>query len=300
MPSRRQFIAATAGAALATTWPVRAEDLLQRTIPSSGERVPAIGLGTWQNFDLAPDSAAYPDAALTLQRFVEGGGRVLDSSPMYGRSSHTLGELARQQGVADQLFYASKVWTRGHLAGRQQFDSELARFERPQLDLMQVHNLSDVSTQLRVLREAREQGQLRLIGISHYLASAHPEVERVLRGEALDVLQINYSIIEPEAERSLLALAEDRGVAVFANRVFAEGALFQRVRGVEIPAFARDIGIDSWARYFLKWVLGTPRVALALLGTGNPRHMADNIGALRGPLPDPGLRRRMAEFVRSL
>jgi len=304
MPSRRSFLgrsALAAGLLAAPALPLLASaPIAQRPVPRSGESLPVVGLGTWRSFDHDPDDPEAERLAVAVQRFADLGGRVIDSSPMYGRSSHTLGELARRQGVAAQLFYASKVWTRGSASGRRQLALELTRFGRPRLDLMQVHNLSDVYTQLRVLRDAREEGLLRLIGASHYLSSAHAELERVMRAESLDAIQVNYSIIEPEAEARLLPAAGELGVAVLANRVFAEGGLFQRVRGHSVPDFAQEVGAATWAQYFLKWVLGNPHVTVALAGTGNPAHVADNLAAGQGHLPDAALRRRMAEHVRSL
>jgi aryl-alcohol dehydrogenase-like predicted oxidoreductase len=300
MPTRRRFL--QQGTSLAALAAIRGASAapLTRPLPATGEALPVIGLGGWRNFDLAPTDADWTDAKATLRAFVDGGGRVLDSSPMYGRSSEALGRIATELGVQDRLFWASKVWTRGSAAGRAQLAGERQRLGRARIDLVKVHNLSDVLTQLAVLREAREAGTLRLIGVSHYLSSAHEEVARLLRREPIDVLQVNYSIREPEAGDGLLALAAERGVAVFLNRVFAEGALFATVRGQPLPGFAAELGITSWAQYFLKWVLADPAVTVALTGTGNPRHIADNLAAGSGALPDAALRRRMAEFVRAL
>lgn len=296
---RRQFLAA---GLLPLLWPralpASAAPLLQRTV--GGQAVPVIGLGTWRTFDHPPQHDAWRRSAETLQRFVELGGTLVDSSPMYGRSSENVGAMASQLGLGDRLYYSSKVWTRGRAAGREQLERECRRFERPRIDLMHVHNLSDVGTQLGMLREAREEGLVRHIGVSHYRSADHAEVERVLRAEPLDVLQINLSMIEPEAERRLLPLAAERGMAVLVNRVFAEGALFARVRGRLLPGFAAELGIDSWAQFFLKWVLGRPEVSVALTGTGNPAHIADNFGAARGELPDAPMRQRMREAFLAL
>jgi len=301
MPTRRRFLQqGTALAALTAARRVAAAAPATRILPATGEALPVVGLGGWRNFDLAPGDPDWTEAVATVRAFVEGGGRVLDSSPMYGRSSEALARIAAELGVREQLFWASKVWARGSATGRGQLASERQRLGRARLDLVQVHNLSDVQTQLAVLREAREAGTVRLIGVSHFLSSAHDEVERLLRSEPIDVLQINYSIREPEAGNGLLALAAERGVAVFVSRVFAEGALFAAVRGQALPGFAAELGITSWAQYFLKWALADAAVTVALTGTGNPRHIADNLIAGSGPLPDPALRRRMADHVRAL
>ncbi|GIX34886.1 MAG: hypothetical protein KatS3mg126_0665 [Lysobacteraceae bacterium] len=219
---------------------------------------------------------------------------------MYGQSSQALGELAAELDIADRLYYASKVWTRGRAAGRAQLDQERQRLRRARLDLVQVHNLSDWPTQLAMLREAKAEGLVRAIGVSHHLSLAHDEIERVLRREPMDVLQINYSILEPEAEQRLLPLCAERGMAVVVNRAFAEGALFARVRGRPLPGFAAEIGARSWAQYFLKWVLGRAEVSVVLTGTSNPEHIVDNLGAATGPYPDEALRRRMREAFLAL
>lgn len=274
-------------------------DLIRRRLPG-GRDVAVIGLGTWRTFDHPPGDADWIRAKLTLERFVDGGGEVIDSSPMYGRSSESVGAMAQQLQVADQLFYATKVWTRGRASGRAQLEREAERFGRERLDLMLVHNLSDLQTQLAMLREACDEGLLGMLGVSHYFSQAHPEVERVMRAEPLDVLQINYSIIEPEAEQRLLPLAAERGMGVFVNRVFADGALFGRVRGKPLPDFAAELGISSWAQYFIKWALARPEVSVVLTGTGNPEHIVDNLGGGSGPLPDAAMRDRMRETFLAL
>lgn len=298
MLTRRQFMAATAALGLAPAW--AAEGLLQRALPGRSLSLPALGLGTWRNFDVEPGSAGHADAGETLSAFTAAGGRVLDCSPLYGRSSRTVGELAAGLPSREALFLCSKIWARGHRDGAAQLQHELSSFGVERIDLMYVHNLSDVATQLAMLAEARDAGQVRLLGLSHYLRGVNDELERHLRSTPIDVLQTHYSILEPDAEERLLPLAEQRGVAVFANRVFAEGALFERTRGRALPEFAAEIGVGSWAQYFLKWVLGEPRIQVAVVGTARPGHIVDNLSALRGPLPDRALRKRMADHVRAL
>lgn len=299
MQRRHFLIGSAAGLVLPGVLRSASPGLLKRPL-ADGRRLPAVGLGSWRTFDLSPRHAGWERARETLRRFVAGGGEVIDSSPMYGQASEAIGQLARELGLTDRLFFASKIWTRGRAAGRAQLEREAERFGIGRLDLMQVHNLSDLGTQLAMLREAREGGQVARIGISHYLTSAHAEVERVLRSEKIDVLQINLSMVEPEAEARLLPLAAERGVAVFANRVFAEGALFARVSGKPLPDFAAELGISSWAQYFIKWVLGRPEVCVALTGTGNPDHIDDNLQAARGPLPDAAMRVRMRDALLAL
>lgn len=297
---RRHFLAGgVAGLLLPGLLRGAPPDLLRRPL-GDGRRVPAVGLGSWRTFDLTPGHAGWAPALETLRRFVAGGGEVVDSSPMYGQSSEVIGQMAESLAVTEKLFFASKIWTRGRAAGRAQLEREAERFGIDQLDLMQVHNLSDLGTQLAMLREAKQQGRVARVGISHYLTSSHAEVERVLRSEKIDVLQINLSMIEPEAEARLLPLAAERGVAVFANRVFAEGALFGRVRGKPLPGIAAELGITSWAQFFIKWVLARPEVSVVLTGTGNPEHIVDNLQAASGPLPDAAMRKQMRDALLAL
>ena len=277
-----------------------ATPLLSRAIPSSGERLPAIGVGTWQTFDVGSDPAARAPLREVLKSFAAAGGRIVDSSPMYGSSESVTGELAAELGLAGRLFVATKVWTSGREAGIQQMETSMARLRAPRMDLMQVHNLVDVATHTRTLQEWKSQGRVRYTGITHYTASAYAEVERVLLGGQYDFLQINYSLAEAEAGQRLLPLAAGKGVAVIINRPFAEGAMFRRVRGQPLPPWAAESGIGSWAQYFLKWIISHPAVTCAIPGTGKPEHMADNLTAGRGPLPDEAMRRRMAQHFASL
>ena len=271
--------------------------MLTRAILSSGEQLPVIGLGTWNVFDveLTPESEKQLGEVLSL--FVKLGGRVIDSSPMYGRSEEVIGKLATKLGLRDKLFLATKVWTRGQKAGIESMERSISRLQTKRIDLMQVHNLVDVSTQLATMREWKAQGRFRYIGITHYNASAFPELEKVLRSEKLDFLQVNYSLMEREAEERILPLAQDRQIAVIINRPFGGGDLFSRVRAKPLPAWAADSDCHSWAQFLLKWILGHPAVTCAIPATSNPRHLEDNLGAGLGRLPDPDTRLRMAEFA---
>ncbi len=295
---------AAAGAALAVSPAKRsraaAGALTTRPVPSSGEPLPVVGLGTWQVFDVAEDPAVLATLARVLEVFAAAGARVVDSSPMYGRAESVLGRLAAEHGLRERLFVATKVWTDGRDEGIRQMERSLERLRVERLDLMQVHNLVDVETHTRTLREWQAEGRVRYVGITHYTRSAFPEVERLLARERYDFVQINYSIEEPEAERRLLPLAAERGTAVLVNRPYGQGGLFRRVRGRPLPAWAAEAGIASWGQFFLKWILGHPAVTCVIPGTGNPAHLADNLGAARGALPDAALRRRMAEHFRSL
>jgi diketogulonate reductase-like aldo/keto reductase len=262
--------------------------------------MPAVGMGSWQTFDVGGDAAGRAAAKEVLRLFVESGGRLVDSSPMYGSSESVLGDLAAELGVRARLFWATKVWTSGRDAGIRQMEDSLRLMRVKRMDLMQVHNLLDAATHLATLGAWQREGRVRYVGVTHYHEGAHSELERVLRAERLDFVQLNFSLAEPEAESRLLPLAAERGVAVLANRPFGKGSMFSRVRDKPLPPWAAEIGVQSWAQYFLKWIVGHPAITCAIPATRNPKHLLDNMGALSGPLPDAALRRRMADHYRSL
>ena len=214
--------------------------MLMRAIPSSGEKLPVIGLGTWQTFDvdLAPDNQKQLEEVLAL--FVKLGGRVIDTSPMYGRAEQVIGDLTAALGIREKLFLATKVWTRGKVSGVDSMERSMARLRTKRIDLMQVHNLVDVATHLATMRDWKAQGRIRYIGVTHYNASAFPEMEKVLRNEKLDFVQINYSLMEREAEERILPLAQERGVAVIVNRPFGGGDLFARARAKQLPDWVTE------------------------------------------------------------
>jgi diketogulonate reductase-like aldo/keto reductase len=271
--------------------------LLARPIPSRGETLPAVGLGTWRTFDVGGGAAARDPLLEVLRRFVALGGRVIDSSPMYGAAEEVVGDLGAALGILDALFLATKVWTSGRAAGVAQMERSLRRLRTRRLDLLQVHNLVDWRTHLRTLREWREAGRVRYVGVTHYTASGYDELERVLRSEPLDFVQVNYSLGEREAERRILPLARDRGVAVLVNRPFSEGGLFGRVRGEALPAWAAAFDCTSWAQFFLKWILAHPAVTCVIPATSRPEHLVDNMKAGLGALPDAAARARMGALV---
>lgn len=272
--------------------------ILMRAIPSSGEKLPVIGLGTWQVFDVDPLQAAPLEPVLT--ELVKLGARMIDSSPMYGRAEEIIGTLASKLKLRDSLFLATKVWTRGKQAGIESMERSFARLKTKVIDLMQVHNLVDAATHLAIMREWKAQGRFRYIGVTHHEANALPEVERVLAREKVDFLQINYSLMEREAERRVLPLARERGVAVIVNRPFGAGDLFSRVRGKPLPDFAGEFGCASWAQFFLKWIIAHPAVSCAIPATDKLQHLEDNMRGGSGPLPDAALRARMSDFVAKL
>jgi diketogulonate reductase-like aldo/keto reductase len=271
--------------------------ILQRPIPSSRETLPAVGLGTWRAFDVGAAAAERAPLEAVLRRLVELGGRVVDSSPMYGAAESVVGDLATKLKITDTLFLATKVWTSGKRAGVEQLEQSLRRLRTRRLDLMQIHNLLDWRTHLRTLREWKEAGRIRYLGVTHYTASGYDELERVLSDETLDFVQINYSLGEREAERRILPLAQDRRVAVIVNRPFLDGALFREVRGRALPPWAAELGCESWAQFFLKWILAHPAVTCVIPGTSRPEHVADNMKAGVGILPDSATRERMSALV---
>ena len=273
---------------------------LERTIPKTGERIAAVGLGTWQVFDVAGNAAETAQARETLKTFVGLGGRVVDSSPMYGSSESVTGQLAAELGVKAKLFVATKVWTSGRQAGIRQMEDSMRKLRVERLDLIQVHNLVDASTHLATLREWKKASRVRYFGVTHSLDGAHADLEKIVRPGDVDFVQVNYSLAEPDADRRLLAAAADSRTAVIVNRPFAEGAMFRRVRDKPLPGWAKEIGCASWAQYFLKWILAHPAVTCAIPGTRNPRHVADNLAAAHGPLPDEATRRRMKSHFDSL
>jgi len=269
---------------------------MTKPIPSSGEALPLIGVGTWQTFDVGSDRGARAPLLEVLKLMTQGGRGVVDSSPMYGSSESVAGDLMAEAGLRDKLFVATKVWSSGRDAGIRQMETSFKRLRVARMDLMQVHNLADVEVHTKTLLEMKSRNKVRYIGITHYTASAYAEVERALKTGQYDFLQINYSLGERESDKRLLPLAEEKSVAVIANRPFAEGALFRRTKGKPLPPWAAELGIASWAQYFLKWIVSHPAVTCAIPGTGKPEHMKDNLGAGAGKLPSTEERIRMAAY----
>jgi len=273
---------------------------MTRRIPSTGEALPAIGLGTWQVFNVGAGEAERAPLREVITRFEKAGGKLIDSSPMYGSAESVAGDLVADLGLREQLFVATKVWTRGREEGIREMERSFQRLRVTRMDLMQVHNLLDVDVHTRTLLDWKSKNKIRYLGITHYTASAHGEVERQLKKTKYDFLQINYSLAERDSGQRLLPYCQENGIAVIANRPFAEGALFRRVRGKPLPPWAAEIGVASWAQYFLKWIVGHPAVTCAIPGTGKPEHITDNVAAGFGALPDEAMRRRMAEHYDSL
>jgi diketogulonate reductase-like aldo/keto reductase len=265
--------------------------------PQQKMNLPRIGLGTWQTFDVGNDTAARAQLREVLQLL---DGNVVDSSPMYGSSETVAGDLIAELGLRKKLFIATKVWTSGRDEGIRQMETSFKRLRVEVMDLMQIHNLVDAGTHTKTLVELKNQKRIRNIGITHYTSSAYADVERWLGSGQYDFLQINYSLAERESEKRLLPLAKDKGVKVIINRPFAEGALFRRTKGKPLPPWAAELGIASWAQFFLKWIVSHPAVTCAIPGTGRPDHMKDNLAAGQGPLPDGEQRKKMAAYLDSV
>jgi len=229
-----------------------------------------------------------------------GGGSLIDSSPMYGKSEKVIGEISSKMPVADDFFYATKVWTSGLKKGITQMESSLQKMKRKQMDLIQVHNLSDWETYLPLLQQWKEEGKIRYTGITHYKDSSHEKLERLLRTEKIDFVQFNYSIASRNAEERLLDAAADMGVATLINRPFGEGSLFSKVKGKLLPSWALEYGIESWSAFFLKYIIAHPAVTCVIPATANPSHALDNVRAGTGILPDDVIRKKMVEYLNKL
>jgi diketogulonate reductase-like aldo/keto reductase len=304
--SRRELIERMAfGAIAAATDPlskwmsaIQPTRIITRPIPSSGEQLPVIGLGTWQTFDVGASASARVPLREVLEAFASVGGRVIDSSPMYGNSELVAGDLISALGLRSKLFVATKVWTRGKTAGVRQMEESMRLLRAQPIDLMQVHNLVDVDTHLETLAEWKRAGRVRYVGITHYTASAHDSLVRLIQSRKdIDFVQVNYSVGERDAERRVLPIARERGVAVIANRPFAAGDLFRRVRSRPLPSWASEIDCESWAQILLKWVVSHPAIKCAIPATSRVDHLRDNVRAAFGRLPDEGLRSRIVDAV---
>lgn len=301
--SRRDMLkklgASWAGAGLFPPSPLstNVQTMIKRKIPSTGEALPIVGLGTWQQFDVGLSENERQQLTEVLIQMIEKGGKVIDSSPMYGRSEQVIGELSVPASINERLFYATKVWTTGKEAGIRQMQESMAKMRRKTLDLMQIHNLVDYRTHLQTLYKWKDEGRIRYIGITHYTASAHEELERIIKAEKIDFVQFNYSIRVRNAEKRLLNTAKEKGVAVIINEPFESGTLFGAVKGKKLPEWAAENDINSWGQYFLKYILAHEAVHCVIPGTSNPKHVIDNMGAGFGRLPDEKLRLEMINYL---
>lgn len=268
---------------------------MSRKIPSSGESIPCVGLGTWQTFDVSSNPEEQKPLREVLKTLVARGGSVVDSSPMYGRSEEVVGELSSTLKINDKLFIATKVWTHGKEDGIRQMNESFRLLRREKIDLMQIHNLMDWETHLKTLRDLKAEGKIKYIGLTHYSDSAHDRLASIIEKEKVDFIQINYNLLNRNAEKKLLPFAMEKNVAVLINQPFESGSLFEKVKGKKLPEWAKEFDCQSWGQFFLKYILSHPAVTCVIPGTSKPHHMLDNIGAGFGKLPT---QKQKVEMVR--
>lgn len=302
--SRREFVSLALGATAAALLPLPwsraawASSLRQRAIPASGEQVPVIGMGTSGSFEVGTSDRERAPLREVLHAFVDGGASIIDTAPTYGRAEDVLGDLMAQMGIRDRIFLATKLsGVTGREAGMTQFERSLQRLRTDRIELLQVHNLRDWRTQLELARALRDTGKVRYVGLTHYLDSAHEELAEAMTESRPDFIQINYSVASRNAERRLLPMAQDLGVAVMINRAYEDGRIFAQVRGKELPDWAPEVGAQTWAQLFLKFVLSHPAVTVVIPATSKPQHQRDNLQAGHGPLLDEAQREALAALV---
>ncbi|MBD2777835.1 aldo/keto reductase [Iningainema tapete] len=280
-------------------------DLITKEIPRTKERVPAIGLGTFLTFDVLSNQPR-DNIKQVMRRFWNAGGRMIDVSPLYGMSEVNVGEFARALGITNNLFIANKIWATGEYLGdrsqaQQQYEQSLQRLLRDRLNLLQVHTLVNVDIILPLIKEWKQAGKIRYVGVTHHEMPLYsPAMLKWIEEGDLDFVQIRYSILERGAEERILPAAAERGTAVLANMPFEKARLFQLVQSQQLPDFAREIGCENWAQFFLKYVISHPAVTAAIPATTNPDHVAQNMGALKTALPDRAMRARMVKYMESL
>jgi len=298
--SRLSFLIQTTAGSLSLIFPNvfkdrRSAAMITRKIPSSGELIPAIGLGSWITFNVGDSENELAPMRNVLGAFVDAGGKVIDSSPMYGRSEKVIGKLAAELNVTDKLWFATKVWTTGESSGKTQIENSREYFKKWPV-LLQVHNLQDLKTHLRTLRALKEEGKLKYIGITHYLDSEHETLANVVKAEKLDFIQVNFSIRSRSAENYLLPLAAERGVGVIINKPFESGALFPAINNVSLPTWSKEWGISSWSAFFLKYIISNTNITCTIPATSQVSHLQENMAACFGPVPDEATRKKMVEY----
>jgi len=301
---RRTAIKAGFGLGVAVLWPrdgllAQAQPLIQKKIPSSGESIPIIGIGTARRYEEIKTETEKAPLRETIRQFQSLGGRVIDSSPSYGTAEAVVGELVESLKVRDSLFLATKVSLRniGRQEGITQIEQSFKKFRTNKIDLIAVHNLRDTDTQLGTLREMKQAGRIRYVGITTSFDNQYAEFEQVMKKESLDFIQVDYALDNRDAGERIIPLAADRGMAVMINLPFGRGRLFNAVQGKKLPEWANEIDCQSWAQFFLKYIVSHPAITCAVPGMARPEYVVDNLGAARGRLPDAAMRRRMEQFI---
>jgi diketogulonate reductase-like aldo/keto reductase len=308
--TRKDFLAgaaalttAAAGGAfglLGPASPARAATLVERAIPSSGEKIPIIGLGTARVYDVEAGDPKLPELKATVETFVREGGKVIDCSPTYGNAEAVVGRFINELGARNKVFYATKISTNGEKEGMEQVNTSLKQWNTDRFDLLQVHNMRDFGTQIRTIRRLKDEGKVRYVGVTTSSQRSYDRFVALLKSEKLDFVQVNYSLMQPESGDRVLPAAKDAGLAVLINRPFALAGTFRKVKGRKLPEWAAEFGARTWAQFFLKFVVSHPAVTCAIPGTDKPEYMTDNLGAAVGPMPDEKARARMLAFWKTL
>jgi aryl-alcohol dehydrogenase-like predicted oxidoreductase len=303
--SRRELLKAAIGVGASMFLPsasllAQAVSLTQRKIPSTGESLPTIGIGTARRYEAVTTEAERAPLREVLRQFKQMGGKVIDTAPSYGTAEMVVGDLVAELNIRESLFIATKVGAHGRDAGIEQLERSFKRLRTPKVDLIAVHNLQDTQTQLRTLRQWKQAGRIRYVGITTSFERQYPEFEQTMRAEALDFIQVDYALDNRKAAQRILPLAADRGMGVMINLPFGRGRLFKAVQGQSLTPWAREFDCTSWAQFFLKYIVSHPAVTCAVPGTAKAGYLVDNLGAARGRLPDAAMRRRMEGFIDGL
>ena len=301
--SRRELLKAGIGVGASIFLPpplALADSLIQRKIPSTGESLPVIGIGTARRYETVTTEAERAPLREVLRRFEEMGGKVIDTAPSYGTAETVVGDLVAELKIRESLFIATKLGVHGRDDGIAQLEQSFKRLRTPTIDLIAVHNLQDTQTQLRTLRQWKQAGRIRYVGITTSFERQHQEFEQTMRAEALDFIQVDYALDNRKAGQRILPLAADRGIGVMINLPFGRGRLFTAVQGKSLPPWASEFDCSSWAQFFLKYIVSHPAVTCAMPGTAKVEYLVDNLGAARGRLPDAAMRRRMESFIDGL
>ena len=299
--SRRTVLKVMGVSSLTPSMALQATDaknyMARRIIPSTGELLPVIGLGTSRVFDTNLSEKSLNPRKEIVKALLDHGGSLIDTSPMYGRAEEVTGKIAQDLKINDRLFLATKVWIEGKEAGEIQMNASSKKLNKAVIDLMQIHNLLDWKTHIKTLYEWKEQGKINYIGISHFRSNAFSQIEKIITKERIDFAQFNYSLEEREAEKRLLPLCREKGVATLINRPFMRGKLFKAVARKKLPSWAYEYNMNTWSQFFLKFILANPAVTAIIPATSDPGHMVDNLIGGIGPIPDVGLQKNMVRVI---